>query len=463
MTVRYYSSVAAETTLSGAINNAVTTMTLGSTVGLPTSYPFTLAIDYGSAGEELVDVLGVSGNVITSMTRGVDGTSATSHNAAARVRHVASARDYADSRAHENADDGVHGMSPGEEIVGTMKVQTLSNKTLDDATGTLERVDIKNTAPAWVTTVYGDATTPGTSLFQFKPTNVANNVATITYNGSYSQRNKSATEDASNAIVNFSSFKSDGTTPIWRVLSGGEMKLNLSTGANGISVIPASDGTSQPAFRSRNAADSTDRVRIDTNGTASITGQDPATNQLTVVAAAGQTAATPVIRVRNSTPTTVASINPDGTFSGSRLIAGISNNPAIELSDPATGSSDRYLVMRNSSGVEVASIRRDGDAYFERIFQDTTGISFRTQQTGSSTTSFTAENSKTVAVLFSTAFPSAPTVMATKSNAPGGSRSIIVSAINVTTTGFDLLFQTADGLNTTFTNLSAAWSATGPA
>jgi len=133
MTVRYYSSTAAETTLSVTINSAATTMVIGSAVGLPALTPFTMSVDYEGASEELVDVTNLAGTTLT-ITRAIDGTSATTHNAGARVRHVSSARDFADSRAHENATTGVHGLAGGVGVVGTSTVQTLSGKTLTSPT-----------------------------------------------------------------------------------------------------------------------------------------------------------------------------------------------------------------------------------------------------------------------------------------------------------------------------------------
>jgi hypothetical protein len=127
--VRFYSSVAPETTLSAGITNASTSITVGSVVGFPPSTPYTLALDYEGLTEELVQVNAAAGTTLT-VARAVDGTSAASHNAGARVRHVSSARDFADSRSHENTGNGVHGLAGGEVIVGTTSVQTLTNKTL---------------------------------------------------------------------------------------------------------------------------------------------------------------------------------------------------------------------------------------------------------------------------------------------------------------------------------------------
>ncbi|HEY6021927.1 MAG TPA: hypothetical protein VIY48_19285 [Candidatus Paceibacterota bacterium] len=163
MALRYYSSTAQETTLMTPVTGSTTVISVASTTGFPGTTPFTLALDYESATNELVDVTLIAGTNLT-VTRGVDGTSATSHNAGARVRHVTSARDETDSRNHENASANIHGLAPGDTIVGTLATQTLHNKTLDKATGDLKRIDIFN-GPGWTTTVIGDSTDPTRSKF----------------------------------------------------------------------------------------------------------------------------------------------------------------------------------------------------------------------------------------------------------------------------------------------------------
>lgn len=462
MTVRFYSSVAAETTLTGAITNASTMATIALAVGLPSSTPFTLALDYESAGEELVEVTAIAGTNLT-ITRGIDGTSATSHNAGARVRHVASARDYADSRSHENADDGIHGLSPGEELVGTTKVQSLSNKTLVDATGTLKRITISNddTGGAWTTTVFGDSGTPNQNLMEWKPTSVTNRVASVSSNGGYIQVNKSATEDASISLNAFAAFKSDATTAITRILSGGEVTTRLSAGARGFVVRPNADATSQSAYLVRNVADSTTSYVVNTNGTMTITGQEPA-NQITAVAAVGQAATTPVIRVRNSTPTTVASITTDGTVLCSAVNSDITSTPGQEVEDTVGASSDRYVTYKDTAGVEVASVRRGGDAYFKRIFDQDTGIQYRAVQSGTVSVSFTSQLNHTVAVAFPIAFPSVPMVSTNINSAAGETGQWYSRAFGISTTGFTLQLNRTDldvGAQT-WSSIPVQWSAT---
>lgn len=133
MTVRFYSSVAAETQLVNSITNVSTSIIVASATGLPVSFPYTLALDYEGATEELVQVTNAAGTTLT-ITRAYDSTSATSHNAGARVRHTSSAQDFRDSRNHENATSGVHGLAGGVNVVGDTTVQTLTNKTLTSPT-----------------------------------------------------------------------------------------------------------------------------------------------------------------------------------------------------------------------------------------------------------------------------------------------------------------------------------------
>ena len=101
MARRYFSSTAVATTLSGNINNSTTSITVAALSGYPVSTPWTAIIDPDTASEEVVTVTNVSGTTLT-VTRGVDGTSASSHNAGAVFRHGVSARDFDEANSHVN-------------------------------------------------------------------------------------------------------------------------------------------------------------------------------------------------------------------------------------------------------------------------------------------------------------------------------------------------------------------------
>lgn len=107
MAQHYYSSTPVATALSAGITAAAATFTVpesASDNGWPVSqgYPFTLAIDYGSVGVELVDVTSkgaLAGGIRTwNISRAQDFTVASAHLAGATVRHVIAARDLREAR-----------------------------------------------------------------------------------------------------------------------------------------------------------------------------------------------------------------------------------------------------------------------------------------------------------------------------------------------------------------------------
>lgn len=131
--MRYYTNSAIATTLNAGITNSSSTIQVADMTGLPTNYPYTLILDLDTASEELIEVTGGSGSNL-QVLRGVDNSVALPHAPNATVTHGVSARDYADSRNHEAASLGVHGINAASQVVGTIDTQTLTNKTLTSPT-----------------------------------------------------------------------------------------------------------------------------------------------------------------------------------------------------------------------------------------------------------------------------------------------------------------------------------------
>lgn len=104
--MRYYSSISVDTALTAGVSADATSLPVSAIVGYPSQFPFTLVIDPDTAKEELCDVTGYAGLAFT-VTRGVDSTLPVAHDAGAKIKHVASGRDFRETQQHM-ADTALH-------------------------------------------------------------------------------------------------------------------------------------------------------------------------------------------------------------------------------------------------------------------------------------------------------------------------------------------------------------------
>ena len=152
---RNYSAIAVETTLSAALasqsqGDSNTSFVVVSTSGFPSSFPYTLLVDPDTNKEEVVTVYDGSGTTL-KVYRGQDNTQAVAHAAGATIRHGISAREFKELQTHiaargfasdssilSGVDTHVHGIATGEgDVVGTLKSQTLTSKTISSTNNTL--------------------------------------------------------------------------------------------------------------------------------------------------------------------------------------------------------------------------------------------------------------------------------------------------------------------------------------
>lgn len=171
---RFYSSATKPTTTTVDPGAAGLTLTVvDSTVfsSLDGNFPWTAAINWGLADQELVNVTARPTGTTLTIVRGQDGTIGQTHAIGATVTHDVSARDFNEAGAHVGAPAGVHGISG--QVVGTTDTQTLTNKTLTSptisgtSTGIVHSVAVSGTTDAsgFLTVTHGAPFTPAGGIF----------------------------------------------------------------------------------------------------------------------------------------------------------------------------------------------------------------------------------------------------------------------------------------------------------
>lgn len=135
MGARNYSSVAVDTTLTGGITAAATSLTVASASGFPTA-PFTIIVDADTASEEVMEVTNVASTTFT-VTRGVDGTSGVTHDIGATVQHGVSARDFQEPNDHIQATTSVHGITNTANLATTADLASYATLASPTFTGTV--------------------------------------------------------------------------------------------------------------------------------------------------------------------------------------------------------------------------------------------------------------------------------------------------------------------------------------
>lgn len=150
------------TSLNGAINDSVDTITLNSTTGLQTTGAAVIDRQDGSGTDtpslrEVVTWTGVSGSDLTGVTRGVDGSTAQSHADGALFEPILTVGMWNDQRTSLLNALTTAGALDTTKVVDLTTAQTLTNKTLTSPTITSPTITTPKITQRVVTTT-DDAT-----------------------------------------------------------------------------------------------------------------------------------------------------------------------------------------------------------------------------------------------------------------------------------------------------------------
>ena len=333
---RYYSSTAAKTTLSQAIDasTASTSLSLAAASGLPSQYPFTLILEKDTANEEIVTVTALVGTAYT-VTRGVDGTSSKAHSVGAIVEHGVSALDFSDFRTHEAATNA-HGVTG--DIVGTGGAQTLTGKTLTTATlgSILDAGGYKITNLA-------------------TPTSSSDAVRKDFADAQVTAAASSATEAASSATAAASSaagLATSATSASNSASAASTSAASALTSQTAAATSAASALTSQTAAATSAASALASQTAAATSAASALASQTAAATSATSAANSATAAATSATSADNSATTAAASV---AAIAGYASAAATSEANALTSANSAAASATAAATSASSANTSASS------------------------------------------------------------------------------------------------------------
>jgi hypothetical protein len=422
---RYYSSTAVETALSGSIpaqaqGAANTSFIVASVSGFPSNYPYTLIVDPDTSKEEVVTVTAGSGTTL-SVTRGSDNTQGVAHSAGAVVRHGVSGRDFREEQTHIAArgydidqtildlanQTHVHGIVTAEGVVvGTLKAQTLTQKTLTTPiingatiTGTVTATSATFTSP----TISGSPVITGLSSAGM----VASSATPKDYVDSILGSATSAAISAASAAVSATSAATSAT----------------------------SSANSATASASSASASATSASAAATSATSAAASATAAATSATSAAASATAAATSATSAAASATTAAASV---ATIAGYATSAANSASAAATSATSAAASATAAATSATSaaaSATAAATSATSADSAASIAIAQASNAS--ASATAAATSATSAANSATAAATSATSATASATAAATSAASASTSASSALTSANSAATSYD--------------------------
>jgi hypothetical protein len=391
---RYYSSTAAKTTLAASISSSAASLTLAAASNLPSEYPYTLILEKDTANEEVVEVTSLIGSAY-QINRGIDSSGAKAHAFGANVEHGVSARDFTESRQHEVATSGHHGVTGN--IVGTGGAQTLTSKTLTTPIIAGATISGAFTSTATIT---GGTITGATITGLSTPTNTSD-AATKGY---IDTQTVSAAASASSASVSASSAATSASSAATSASSALTSQTSAATSATSAATSASSSLTSQTSAATSASSASASATAASTSATSAATSASSAVTSASSALTSQTSAATSASSASASATAASTSASSAATSATSAATSATSAGTSASASATSAGQAATSATSAATSATSAAA-----SATAAATSATSAGASATTASNSATTATTQATNAATSAASAATSASSAET------------------------------------------------------
>ena len=409
--LRFYSSTAAKTTLAASISSSATSLTLAAASNLPSEYPYTLILEKDTANEEVVEVTSLIGSAY-QITRNIDSSGAKAHAFGANVEHGVSARDFTESRQHEVATSGHHGVTGN--IVGTGGAQTLTSKTLTTPIIAGATISGAFTSTATIT---GGTITGATITGLSTPTNTSD-AATKGY---IDTQTVSAAASASSASVSASSAATSASSAATSASSALTSQTSAATNASSAATSASSALTSQTSAATSASSASASATAAATSATSAATS-----------ASSAVTSASSALTSQTSAATSASSAAASATAASTS--ASSATTSATNAATSATSAGTSATASATSAGQAATSATSAATSATSAAASATAAATSATSAGASATT---ASNSAATATTQATNAATSAASAATSASSAGTSATAAASSATSAASSYD--------------------------